>query len=157
MLVGIFVATTVVGCAGEAIIVCPAIGYSSSVSVQLTGDTSRIEEVHFCDPDGDCSHMEPVAMPSEASPSPLPGGADLWTVSPLNPPARATITALYGGGIPAAEVDTEIAWERVGGTAECGGRPRLVRSFSSWANDKSPSASSPLYKRDATDGVCWCR
>jgi hypothetical protein len=141
-LVGVIIATTLAGCTGAPFTTCSAVGYINTLSVQLTGDASQIEEVRLCDLDGFCSQLDSEMQSVETSSSPLVGGANLtisstspvdelspytasgsgnsWSFQMPNQPEQVTITARYADESVAAEVTTDLAWER-GGTTECGG------------------------------------
>ena len=73
-IIGVIVTATLSGCAGEPYTVCSAVGYINTLSVQLTGDASQVEEVRLCDLDGFCSQLDNGRQPVETSSSPLVGG-----------------------------------------------------------------------------------
>ncbi|TAJ46608.1 MAG: hypothetical protein EPO52_13670 [Herbiconiux sp.] len=137
------------GCVGQPLAACPAVGYVSTLSVQLQGDASAIEEVRVCDLQGLCSVPEASLVPAATSPStavsqpqPLeyasPEFDDPVEVQPMLATGRfdgrmwvfvmyvgasdvVTATAYRGDGTVAGEVSSPLTWQRVGGTAECGG------------------------------------
>ncbi|TFB66849.1 hypothetical protein [Cryobacterium sp. Hz9] len=143
-LVGVVVAAAISGCSGAPSTICSAVGYINTLSVQLTGDASQITEVRLCDLDGVCSEIDHGVQPIEASQSPLVGGVDptvrsfapssrdlspytasgsgnSWSVQMPTQPEQGSITAHYADGSVAAEVTTDLIWEDVEGTTECGG------------------------------------
>jgi hypothetical protein len=123
---------------------CPAIGWANAITVELTGDLSRVETVQLC-ADGACSELGPRAAPSAprsiaptlvnpsapvtpaAQPTTAPFyaeriDADTWrfTVS-MSSPDHVTAKALSAIGEVLAEKEAALDWKRVGGSAQCGG------------------------------------
>jgi len=128
-LVGVFVVIMLSGCTGGAATVCSAVGYISTLSVELTGDATQIQEVRLCDGDGACSGLDGV-VPTVTSPGPLgddiplytaSGSGNSWSFKMPNEPERVSITAYYSDGSTAAEVTTDVVWEDVGDTTDCKG------------------------------------
>ena len=143
-LVGVVVAAAISGCSGAPAIICSAVGYINTLSVQLTGDAGQITEVRLCDLGGVCSENDHGVQPIQASQSPLVGGVDptvrssapwsrdflpytasgsgkSWSVQMPTQPEQGSITAYYADGSVAAEVTTGLVWEHVEGTTDCGG------------------------------------
>jgi hypothetical protein len=100
---------------------CPAVGYSSSLVVELAPDWPA-DQAHSVTIECD----EPCAVP------PMDGGEAAGTPTAvladgaahfdwLGDEASAVVTVLGADGTPLAEVDAELDWVRVGGTEECGG------------------------------------
>jgi len=138
-----FVILALVGCAGERVTVCPAVGYIHTLSVELTGDASQIAEVRVCDRDGGCSYLDQGTQPVDASSFPLvtggspteiptPRGEELslytargsdnsWSFQMANTPEGGIITAYFADGAIAAEAAADFDWQQVGGITECGG------------------------------------
>ncbi len=123
---------------GTTDVVCPAVGWVSTITVRLEGDLTAVDDVQLCIPEG-CS-VSDVAAPQPASPkSAVPSSpAD---PSPATPPFTATRTAVNSwsftvrGQLP-GEVNTRalaqdgtllvqqparLEWNRAGGSDECGG------------------------------------
>lgn len=94
----LLLATGAAGC--ETPGVCPAIGWSNSVTVVLDGPVDAVAKVQFC-PDGVCSDTpQPSTAPkSTITPSEdsLPGQAA--TAAPASPgtPASGTVYGIYTG------------------------------------------------------------
>jgi hypothetical protein len=123
---------------------CPAIGWVNSITVELAGDPSGVDTVQLC-ADGACSELRPepgTAAPRTVVTTPLDGtapvapyvqptmapfyaeriDADTWlfTVS-MSTPDHVTAKALSSTGEVIAEKEADLAWTRVGGSAQCGG------------------------------------
>lgn len=99
-------------------VVCPAIGWTDMLAVKIEGDSSRVDQVRVCDEDGcwpdpDSSTNGPVFQ--------VNGDGDHWsfTLVSLPDPVTVLVTDRTGAVLGEAEVDPE--WERVGGSAQCGG------------------------------------
>jgi hypothetical protein len=100
---------------------CPAVGYSSSLVVELAPDwpAGQAQSVTIeCD--------EPCAVPpmdgGEAAGTPtavLADGAALFDWFGDQP--SVVVTVLDGDGAELTSLQTELDWVRVGGTEECGG------------------------------------
>ena len=129
-------------------VVCPAVGWISTISVRLEGDLTAVDDVELCTPEG-CS-VPDVAAPQPASPKsavPSPPVAS----SPSTAPFAATRTAanswsftvrghlpgdvetrvLGPGGALLAQQQYQLEWTRSGGSDECGGpmttQPIIIR------------------------------
>jgi hypothetical protein len=124
--------------------VCPAIGWSSSVTVTLEGAVGAVNYVEFC-AEGVCSSPAPTAAPAESIAPLLPSPDALPTSSPtpraiyspyvgrkvdergwqfsvgMGAPRRATVRAFAADGTVLGERDVDLEWTRVGGTEQCGG------------------------------------
>lgn len=122
---------------------CPAVGWVNSVTVELAGDLSRVDTVQLCS-EGACSDLrpEPTVAPRiivthslnptapvtpDVQPTMAPFyaeriDADTWqfTVS-MSAPDHVTAKALSAAGGVLAETQTDLVWQRVGGSAQCGG------------------------------------
>jgi hypothetical protein len=126
--------------AGCTVMVCPAIGYSSTLTVNIGGNIGAVSDVIVCDESG-CSQPEPTAgtpvplktVVTEFSPRPEPTVSlppfysrrqdqDTWVFT-LNfgDPSEVTVRALAADGTVLAEQEQELVWTRVGGTEQCGG------------------------------------
>ncbi|QHK21593.1 hypothetical protein GU243_19960 [Pseudarthrobacter psychrotolerans] len=124
---------------------CPAIGWVNSVTVELAGDLSRVDSVQLC-ADGACSELRPepgtaaprivVTTPLDASAPFTPEAqptmapfyasrvdADTWrfTVVNMSSPDHVTAKALSATGEVLAVKEADLDWNRVGGSAQCGG------------------------------------
>jgi hypothetical protein len=109
------------GCDGPSTYACPAIGYSSSLVVELAPDWPA-DHAHSVTIECD----EPCGVP------PMDGGdaASTRTAVLADGTARfvwfgdgnsVLVTVLGVDGTLLAEVDADLDWVRVGGTEECGG------------------------------------
>jgi hypothetical protein len=106
---------------------CPAIGWSSSVRVELTGDWSArpvgVVELECSTP---CERLtvldevtgEPVELHTGSDPLSWPVFGEL--------PSSAVATVLAPDGSELARVESQLDWERVGGTEECGGPAEAI-------------------------------
>lgn len=121
---------------------CTTIGYVSTLTVNLEGDASTVDEVRICAGEV-CSVSElPSASPrivvqesldAKASPTPAPepspsyygarADADTWVFTfTLGPhPEHVSVRALAEDGTVLAEQENDLVWTRTGGTAQCGG------------------------------------
>lgn len=141
-ILGLLAAVTVgvVPTTGCSINACPAIGYVSSLTVNIEGNVAAVSDVTVCD-ETRCSEPEPTAaspvpkktVVTEFSPEPQPTvtyppfhsrreDQDTWvfTVS-HGDPAKVAVRALAADGTVLAEQEHDIVWTRVGGTEQCGG------------------------------------
>ena len=97
---------------------CPAIGYSSLLEVTLEGDTSEMAVVQVRDGD----QWQPPYPPDAKVPAiPTSHDGDTWTFTLFSSPRSVMLRALDEDGDPVARTEVDVGWERVGGTAECGG------------------------------------
>ncbi|MGY2081331.1 hypothetical protein [Modestobacter sp. SYSU DS0657] len=111
------VAGLLAGCGAGTSTACPAIGYLPSVRVELTGDWSGhpVGSVQLdCSPP--CERITLDDPPAEAGPPVLS-----WIVPSGPLPDSAVATVLAPDGSVLAEVEADLDFERVGGSAECGG------------------------------------
>ena len=128
------------GCVTDA---CPAIGYVSSLTVNVTGNAAAVSEVRLCDNKG-CSQPAPTPGPPATKetvaptfapevPSPTPPASfppfhgqrtdsDTWVFTlSLGTPSDITVRALGADGAVLAEQEHHLEWTRVGGSERCGG------------------------------------
>lgn len=128
------------GCSGVA---CPAIGYVSTLTVNIEGNAAAVSEVSVCDKTG-CSEPEPTAATpapqktvvteiSPGSPEPQPTVSrapfyshredpDTWAFTlGFGTPSEVTVKAHAADGTVIAEKNQALVWTRVGGTEQCGG------------------------------------
>ncbi|SFT70147.1 hypothetical protein [Arthrobacter sp. ov118] len=120
-------------------VVCPAVGWVTTITVRLEGDLTAVNDVQLCTPEG-CSVTNPTS-PQNASPkSAVPSSADdrslapspfiaskasintwLFTVSgPL--PDEVTTHVSAKDGTLIAQQHSHLEWTRVGGSEQCGGQ-----------------------------------
>lgn len=135
-------AATLTGCMTDA---CPAIGWSNSLTVELTGDASPVDVVEVCAEDV-CSNQVQRA-PDDGFTTEVPpstGGVsedrepkelslysasrvddDTWAIGfMMQAPTAVTVRALTADGTVLAEEDFALEWKRVGGSERCGGPGR---------------------------------
>ncbi|GAA3606767.1 hypothetical protein [Agrococcus terreus] len=103
--------------------VCPAIGYLHTLAVEVADD--RVASIELCDTDG-CSSSEAAASPDStgafAHAAPEPDGAGRWLAGGLlDAPERVTVRMLDESGALLGEAEVEPAWQRTGGSEQCGG------------------------------------
>jgi len=97
---------------------CPAIGYSSLLEVTLDGDTSEVAVLQVRDGD----RWQPPYPPDAQVPAiPTSHDGDTWTFTLVSLPRSVMLRALDDDGEVLARTEVDVGWERVGGTAECGG------------------------------------
>lgn len=132
----------VAGCARA----CTAIGWANFVTVAVDGDARNVSWVQLCTPDS-CSQATESPAPRTVLPSATatptganglgfpPGGgptvgriavektgSDSWRFGfDMHSPGSVIVRALDETGKTLAEKKVSLAWQRVGGTAECGG------------------------------------
>jgi hypothetical protein len=131
LLVAGALAVTASGCASPGT-ACPAIAWADEARIQLTGSAeavARVTWVSLCD-DRECSRSAEDPRDPEADGLPpmgptyeaVPTGSDTWTVRlVMSTPERVTLTAFADDATVLADLDADLAWTRVGGSAECGG------------------------------------
>lgn len=135
------------GCTPNA---CPAVAWDNTAAVTLVGPTSDVAEVQLC-ADGVCSERRgsesrtpeplqlstmtaedlatftptPESMPVSLPPLATRSTAGSWSFSfSMSAPQAVTVRALSADGEVLAELDTDLDWDRVGGSAACGGPGR---------------------------------
>lgn len=120
-------------------VACPAIGYVSTITVNLEGHIKEVDEVRLCTDQG-CSVPAPSAgtlpmksiapdySPTPEASQPRPPffatqtDADTWVFSlGVGLPEQVTVRAVAIDGTVLAEQDSELVWTRVGGSEQCGG------------------------------------
>ncbi|MFE5310485.1 hypothetical protein [Isoptericola sp. NPDC056605] len=97
---------------------CPAIGYSSVLEVTLEGDTSEVAVLQVRDGD---QWQPPYPPDAEVPAIPTSHDGDTWTFTLFSSPRSVMLRALDDDGDVLARTQVDLGWERVGGTAECGG------------------------------------
>lgn len=111
-------------CAGSAPVVCPAVGWSNAVIVTLADDWPPVEGGSLT---VDCSPMcgwavvqdGPLAEQDQVS-LPLDGPTAVLHLD-MSAPRSVSIRVLGPDGGELAELDTDLDWRRIGGSAACGG------------------------------------
>jgi hypothetical protein len=126
-------------------VACPAIGYVSTITVNVEGDIAGVDEVKVCTAEG-CSEPEPVPAPpgpkktivpapipepepSLAAPTVIPPpfhsrrtDPDTWVFRVSSGlPERVTVRALASDDVVLAEQEYDLQWVRVDGSDQCGG------------------------------------
>ncbi|HEX9086136.1 MAG TPA: hypothetical protein VF867_01255 [Arthrobacter sp.] len=123
---------------GTTDVICPAVGWVSTVTVRLEGDVTAVDDVELCTAGG-CS-VPDVAPPQPATPKsavPSPPVDPSPSVAPFASsrtavnswvftvrgrlPDEVTARVLAKGGTLLAEQPSRLEWTRVGGSEECGG------------------------------------
>ena len=99
---------------------CPAVGWSNSLRVELadgwpTAAAVRVECPSWCG-----LAVEPVGDGPDAATVPLTGSTAFVSLGMVSPDAVG-VTVLGADGGVLTEADLDLDWERVGGSAECGG------------------------------------
>lgn len=101
---------------------CPAIGWGSSFTVQLTGDVDEVADIRLC-VDAECSPGtgdDTVAAGHEISPA-QERGPKAWTFALAVAPEEVSVRTYTADGSVLTETLVTPEWHRVGGTARCGG------------------------------------
>ncbi|MFI2101765.1 hypothetical protein ACH436_00600 [Isoptericola sp. NPDC019693] len=97
---------------------CPAIGYSSMLTVTLEGDTSAVAVLQVRDGE---QWQPPYPPDAEVPAIPTSHDGDTWTFTLVSAPRSVMLRALDDDGEVLARTQIDVGWVRVGGTAECGG------------------------------------
>lgn len=93
---------------------CPAIGWVNTVRVEVLGDDARLATIEPCVPDAEACGGPLVAAQRDED--------GTWTVDvDMNAPERIVLRALDAEGTVLAETEMPLDWQRVGGSARCGG------------------------------------
>lgn len=100
---------------------CPAIGYSSALSIQLIGDSSQVSEVIVCG-GSECVGEEALqesmrsgyAVQAEQD-------QDIWTATLFFPQEPLTVRGTDSTGEVLFQTQIHPEWVRTGGTEKCGG------------------------------------
>lgn len=108
--------------------VCTLEGFSSSLRVQLSGDVLDVADVRWC-VDGECSpgaedQPGPDDQPVSGEIFSSPGhrhGPHQWSFTAFTTPEEITVRVYATDGSIVADSVVEPEWQRVGGSAECGG------------------------------------
>jgi len=97
---------------------CPAIGYSGLLTATLEGDTSEVAVLQVRD---DGQWQPPYPPDAEVPAIPTTHDGDTWTFTLFSSPRSVMLRALDDDGDVLDQTEVDVGWERVGGTAECGG------------------------------------
>lgn len=112
---------TAMGLTGCVPFACPAIGWTNTLTVQLDGHTAAVDQVQLCT-DAGCAPADGV---DTTGPHGLISVADhdgdTWTFSLDSLPDTFTVRTLATDGTVLSDTEVTPAWERVGGSAQCGG------------------------------------
>jgi plasmid stability protein len=116
---GLVAAMWLTGCAPSA---CPAIGWSNTLTVQLDGDASAVDQVQLCTDDG-CAPAEEFDPSGPLGQVTVEGSdGDSWTFSlGMTRPEQLTVRALAADGTVLSDTQVSPEWVRVGGSEQCGG------------------------------------
>ena len=100
---------------------CPAIGYSSTLSIQLIGDSSQVSEITVCG--GSNCVGEEALQESMRSGYAVQAqqDQDTWTATLFFPEEPLTLLATDSTGEVLFETQIHPEWVRTGGSEECGG------------------------------------
>lgn len=110
--------------ADEPPVACPAVAWSTTVIVELAADWPALDggSVQL-----ECSPACSLEVRLDEDPAPLRElslplvGSSVEFGLLMNAPESAVVTVLGADGTRLAEVEEELDWVRVGGSAECGG------------------------------------
>jgi hypothetical protein len=117
------------GCDTGPVHACPAIGWTNQLVVELAPDWRPVEggTVHL-----ECPSACGVALssagavgPVDEVSAPLSGSAASLLLD-MTAPDSVVVTVLGADGAALAELDADLDWTRVGGSAECGGPVRAT-------------------------------
>jgi hypothetical protein len=108
-------------CAAGASTVCPAIGWSNTLTVGLADDWPPVDGGSlFVECSSRCGlKLSPTDEPDELS-VPLTGRSTVVQLD-MTAPDAVVLTVLGADGAELAQLGTDLDWRRVGGTEECGG------------------------------------
>jgi hypothetical protein len=114
-------ALAVSACAAGAGTVCPAIGWSNTLTVGLADDWPPVDGGSLVIECSSRCGLMPTSTdePDELS-VPLTGKSTVVQLDMTSPDA-VVITVLGADGTELAQLGTDLDWRRVGGTEECGG------------------------------------
>jgi hypothetical protein len=115
---GLVAAMGLTGCVPFA---CPAIGWMNTLTIELDGDAAAVDRVQLCTDDG-CAPADDVSMTGPLGLiSVTDHDGDTWTFSVDGLPAIFTVRTLAADGTVLSDTEVTPEWERVGGSAQCGG------------------------------------
>ena len=111
-------------CDGDVGPACPAVAWGNGLTVELAGDwppgEGRSVEVGCPEPCGVPTLDGTPSGPVRDGVSPLTGTATGFSFV-MGTPDSVVVTVLGPDGAVLAEVDADLEWVRVGGSAACGG------------------------------------
>lgn len=112
---------TAMGLTGCVPFACPAIGWTNTPTVELDGDTATVAQVQLCT-DAGCAPADDVDMTGPLGLiSVADRDGDTWTFSVDSLPDTFTVRTLAADGTVLSDTEVTPEWERVGGSAQCGG------------------------------------
>lgn len=101
---------------------CPAMAYSSTLEVVLTGDTAGVAHLQLRDGDDEVWRPPLSSGPDAAELVPTPSReGDTWTFTLFGTTNPVGLRALDGSGGVLAETERSVEMVRVGGSEACGG------------------------------------
>ncbi|MFD2092456.1 hypothetical protein [Blastococcus deserti] len=113
-----------VACSAGGSTVCPAIGWSNALVVELADDWSRLEggslRIECSSRCGYLIHEDGPSTDEDALTVPLGRGREVFQLD-MTAPDAVVVTVLAADGTELAEVDADLDWHRVGGSEDCGG------------------------------------
>ena len=102
---------------------CPAIGYSSSLNVEVSGQFEDVADLKLCVADvcaPNADHIDPPGLQVYEPPTRENDG-QRWTFIVFYPPEEIVIRAYATDGSILNDTPVSADWKRVGGSAQCGG------------------------------------
>lgn len=98
---------------------CSAAGYSSTLWVALTGDTSAIAQLQILTGD---TWQTPLAGNIAGEPAiPASRVGDIWTFVLSNPEDSVTLRTIDSEGGVLEQTDLSVDWKQASGSGPCGG------------------------------------
>ncbi len=122
MLAAVAGLVSVMGLTGCVPFACPAIGWSNTLTIQLDGDTSAVDQVQLCTDEGcapsdDVDPSGPLGWITVES-----NDGDSWMFSVgMTSMEKVTVRTLAADGTVLADTEVNPEWVRTGGSAQCGG------------------------------------
>ena len=112
---------TMMGLTGCVPVACPAVAWTNTLTVQLDGDASGVNQIQLCTEAG-CA---PVGGENTTGPLGLVTverqTSDAWTFSVDGVPDSFTVRTLAADGTVLSDTEVIPEWVRIGGSAQCGG------------------------------------
>jgi len=117
---GLAAALVLAACGAGAESVCPAIGWSNTLTVGLADDWPPVDDGSLLVECSSRCGMYGREGPADELTVPL-DGASIVVQLDMTAPESVTVTVLGAAGAELAVLDADLDWERVGGSEECGG------------------------------------